>query len=92
MISDTVTQFSSAPRVEPAPRAGVVCMGSMCRGSHDEWDPCQSSDAQVRTVLLIDDEILVRFDVAEVLREAGMCAIEASNADEAMEHPKPENP
>jgi DNA-binding NtrC family response regulator len=37
-------------------------------------------------VLLIEDEILVRFDVAEVLREGGMCVIEASNADEAMEH------
>jgi hypothetical protein len=32
-------------------------------------DPCQSSEAPVRTVLLIEDEILVRFDVAEVLRE-----------------------
>jgi DNA-binding NtrC family response regulator len=50
------------------------------------WDPCQSSEAQVRTVLLVEDEILVRFDVAEVLREGGMCVIEASNADEAMEH------
>ena len=49
-------------------------------------DPCHSCEAQVRTVLLIEDESLVRIDVAEVLREAGVCVIEASNADEAMEH------
>jgi two-component system, response regulator PdtaR len=49
-------------------------------------DPCQSSEAQGPTVLVIEDEILVRFDVAEVLRGAGMRVIEASNADEAMEH------
>jgi two-component system, response regulator PdtaR len=49
-------------------------------------DPCQSPQAQVRTVLVIEDEILVRFEVAEVLREAGMCVIEARDADEAMEH------
>jgi two-component system, response regulator PdtaR len=49
-------------------------------------EPCQSPQAQVRTVLVIEDEILVRFEVAEVLREAGMCVIEARNADEAMEH------
>src|SRR5271165_5161126 len=49
-------------------------------------DPCQSSEAQVHTVLVIEDEILIRFEVAEVLREAGMCVIEARNADEAMEH------
>ncbi|MBV8105915.1 MAG: response regulator [Hyphomicrobiales bacterium] len=49
-------------------------------------DPCQSSEAQVCTVLLIEDEVLIRFDAAEALREAGMCVIEAHNADEAMEH------
>jgi two-component system, response regulator PdtaR len=49
-------------------------------------DPCQSPQAQGRTVLVIEDEILVRFEVAEALREAGMCVIEARDADEAMEH------
>jgi two-component system, response regulator PdtaR len=49
-------------------------------------DPCQSPQAQVRTVLVIEDEILVRFVIADVLREAGMCVIEARDADEAMEH------
>jgi two-component system, response regulator PdtaR len=49
-------------------------------------DPCQSPDAQAPTVLVIEDEILVRFEIADALREAGMCVIEARDADEAMEH------
>ena len=49
-------------------------------------DPCRSLRAEVRTILVIEDEILIRFEIAEVLREAGMRVIEARNADEAMEH------
>jgi DNA-binding response OmpR family regulator len=37
-------------------------------------------------VLVIEDEVLVRFEIADALREAGMCVIEARDADEAMEH------
>jgi two-component system, response regulator PdtaR len=44
------------------------------------------SAAQVCTILLVEDEILVRAMVAEELREAGMRVIEAANAEEAMEH------
>jgi DNA-binding response OmpR family regulator len=47
---------------------------------------CQSPQPQIRTVLVIEDEILVRVEVADVLREAGMCVIEARDADEAIEH------
>jgi two-component system, response regulator PdtaR len=72
--------------VEPALQAGVVPTGESVANHMMNGDPCQSSGVQVRTVLLIEDEILVRFDVAEALREAGMCVIEVSNADEAMEH------
>lgn len=35
-------------------------------------------------VLVAEDEVLVRFMVAEVLREAGFRGLEAANADEAI--------
>jgi CheY-like chemotaxis protein len=44
------------------------------------------SAAQVCTILLVEDEILVRAMVAEELCEAGMRVIEAANAEEAMQH------
>ncbi len=48
-------------------------------------DPRPSSD-DIRTVLVVEDDILVRIMVAEELREAGMRVIEAATADEALEH------
>src|SRR6476646_3338181 len=36
------------------------------------------------TVLVVEDEVMVRFVVAEELREIGFTVIEASNADEAL--------
>src|SRR5271167_842147 len=41
---------------------------------------------EIRKVLVVEDEILIRVIIAEALREAGMCVIEVGNADEAMEH------
>jgi CheY-like chemotaxis protein len=35
------------------------------------------------TVLVVEDEVLVRFDTADMLREAGYIVLEAANADEA---------
>jgi CheY-like chemotaxis protein len=35
------------------------------------------------TVLVVEDEVLVRFDTADMLREAGYLVLEAANADEA---------
>ena len=37
-----------------------------------------------QTVLIVDDEPLIRFDVRGVLEDAGYCAKEASNAEEAL--------
>ena len=37
-----------------------------------------------RTVLVVEDEVLIRMDVAEALRLAGLRVIEASSADEAL--------
>jgi CheY-like chemotaxis protein len=36
-----------------------------------------------RSVLLVEDEVLVRLSVAEELRQAGLTVLEAANADEA---------
>ena len=53
-------------------------------------DSRRPSEDEVRTVLVVQHEILVRLMVADELREAGMRVIEASHADEAMEHVRPE--
>ncbi len=37
------------------------------------------------TVLVAEDEILIRMDVAEALREAGFRVLETSSADEAIQ-------
>jgi CheY-like chemotaxis protein len=37
------------------------------------------------TVLVVEDEVLVRFALAELLRNEGYAVIEAANADEALE-------
>ena len=42
------------------------------------------SQAVATTILVVDDDIFVRLDIAEVLRNARFRVIEASNADEAL--------
>ena len=48
-----------------------------------------SEDAQVvrlpRSVLVVEDEVLIRIDTAEELRQAGYRVLEARSADEALE-------
>jgi CheY-like chemotaxis protein len=41
-------------------------------------------DARPRTVLVVEDEVLIRMLIAEELRDSGFQVIEAANADEAM--------
>jgi len=48
-------------------------------------DSLRPAEHQICTVLVVEDEPLVRLTAAEELREAGMRVIEASDADEAME-------
>jgi len=45
--------------------------------------PAVESQAVATTILVVDDEIFVRLDIAEVLRTAGFRVIEVGNADEA---------
>jgi two-component system, response regulator PdtaR len=46
----------------------------------------ERTDAEVRpTVLLVEDEVMIRWAVAEALRADGMLVVEASNAGEAID-------
>jgi CheY-like chemotaxis protein len=50
-----------------------------------EGAEAQSQEAETRqTILVVEDEILVRMSVADQLREAGYVVIETANADEAL--------
>jgi two-component system, response regulator PdtaR len=50
------------------------------------------SQQEPRTVLVVEDEPLVRLMVAEELRDSGMSVIEAGTADEALERLRAGNP
>jgi CheY-like chemotaxis protein len=51
-----------------------------------EEEPMKAPDqASVYTVLLVEDEVLIRLGVAEHLREAGFNVVEAATATEARE-------
>jgi two-component system, response regulator PdtaR len=41
---------------------------------------------EIRKILVVEDQILVRAVIAEALRDAGMRVVEVGNADEAMQH------
>jgi DNA-binding response OmpR family regulator len=43
-----------------------------------------SSAAKLKTVLVVEDEVLTRVSICEYLRECGFLVIEAANADEAI--------
>ncbi|MFN7023937.1 MAG: response regulator [Pseudorhizobium sp.] len=50
----------------------------------DDSDPVLGA-APARRVLLVEDEVLIRMDIAETLRDNGWEVIEASTADDAIE-------
>jgi CheY-like chemotaxis protein len=43
-----------------------------------------SEQARVYTILVVEDEVMLRFVTSEFLREAGFVVVEAANADEAL--------
>ena len=47
-------------------------------------DPLQVARADVETILVVEDEVLIRWVVAEYLRECGYQVIEAADAGEAV--------
>jgi CheY-like chemotaxis protein len=47
---------------------------------NSELDPAESA----RTMLVVEDDVLVRLLVCDALRDAGLRVVEAANADEAL--------
>jgi DNA-binding NtrC family response regulator len=50
----------------------------------DSFDPHEEAASFPATVLVVEDEVLLRTMVAEELRDQGYVALEATNADEAL--------
>jgi CheY-like chemotaxis protein len=50
---------------------------------HSSPNPAAAAEQRSITILLVEDEVLVRFDTGERLREAGYAVLEAANAEEA---------
>lgn len=47
-------------------------------------ETANENDAVPSTILVVEDEVLIRFVVADYLRDCGFQVLEAANADEAM--------
>ncbi len=57
-----------------------------CRVTCLEWRPSMSTPAPRRpAVLVVEDELLLRIDAVEMIEDAGFEALEAADADEAIE-------
>lgn len=52
--------------------------------SHSTPSAALESDGRRVTVLVVEDEVLIRIDVADCLRDEGLRVLEASSADEAL--------
>ena len=48
------------------------------------WPPAAKCDSARQCILVVEDELLIRFMLSDGLREVGYHVIEACNADEAM--------
>ncbi len=53
-------------------------------GADYEGTPMASSPTAAPTVLVVEDEFLIRMNVVEIIEDAGFHALEAANADEAI--------
>ena len=49
-----------------------------------EWPPAPACDASRKCILIVEDELLIRFMLSDGLRDQGFHVIEACNADEAL--------
>jgi len=48
-------------------------------------DVANENNAVPSTILVVEDEVLIRFVIADYLRDCGFQVVEAANADEAVE-------
>jgi len=62
-----------------------ACRGLLSGEMPMSAEAAVESQAVATTILVVDDEIFIRLDIAEVLRNASFRVIEAGNADEALD-------
>ena len=90
----TEARFPSARRYDrllkrqAGTRSGTVKTASACRRFQVMTPPYAapetgSDDTTIQTILVVEDEVLIRFPLAEYLRECGFRVLEASNVAEA---------
>jgi two-component system, response regulator PdtaR len=66
-------------------RDGVACFGrGVLRVTQESSTSLHPEHDAVATVLVVDDEVLLRLSIADRLRDEGFSVIEAANADEAI--------
>jgi CheY-like chemotaxis protein len=49
-------------------------------------EPLPGTGERPRTILVVEDELLIRLAIADDLRQAGFLVVEARNADEALDY------
>ena len=72
------------------PEAGTVCVDRRFGDGRDSRMPQSEVESTSRSVppriLLVEDEALIRFAMAEALRDLGASVVEAASADEAWQY------
>lgn len=76
-MSGTCLSLTGYPVALKTTWADTATSFSMAFSSHPSASPA--------TILVVEDEFLIRFVVSDELRDAGFSVVEASNADEALE-------
>jgi response regulator RpfG family c-di-GMP phosphodiesterase len=64
----------------PVPTFALI--GPCLRGNMVEQEKCNAGHDAKKTVLVVEDEVLIRLDLSEEIRAAGFTVIEAASADE----------
>ncbi|WP_440411295.1 response regulator [Neorhizobium petrolearium] len=65
------------------PGNGTIVHICLPRSMGEEGAITESSDVPI-TVLLVEDEVLIRISTADLLQDSGMSVVEAGSADEAL--------
>jgi CheY-like chemotaxis protein len=81
--------FSSGAQCRKGLRAGTNCQPKSLRmwadGQGQRMTNAEANlSVSIRTILVVDDEVLVRLAICDALRDAGLRIVEAANADEAL--------
>jgi DNA-binding NtrC family response regulator len=74
----------SHPQRNEESRTQLITEGLNSMMPSSDWDHPAPFDSSRKTVLVVEDEFLIRVFISEELRDAGFDVIEAANADEAI--------